>query len=114
VGVGLIAIPPELLTSFGFNLVREPFFPIQGGVFHIVMSVAYAMAAWDPPRNDRLIVMAIIAKLMALSFLVAYYLIGEQIITILLSGIGDGLMAAILLWARYRFMRSNREGVAGG
>lgn len=39
VGVGLLLQPADLLARAGYAPVGEPYFPSQGGVFHVVMAV---------------------------------------------------------------------------
>jgi hypothetical protein len=97
VGIMLVALPPSVMASFGYATVTERFFQVQGGVFHFVMVVAYVMAAADLRRGDRLVVFAIIVKFMATLFLVVYWLAADPILVVLLSGLGDGVMA-VLLW----------------
>ncbi len=96
VGLGLIVLPSAALSSFGFALEVEPFFRVQGGVFHIVMSVAYLLAAVALDRFAALVLFAIAAKLMAAVFLFVYYFAVDGVWIVLLSGIGDGLMGIAL------------------
>lgn len=95
-GLLLIVLSPEQLSFFGFE-VQEKFFSTQGGVFHIVMSVAYVMGAMKPRESEQIITFAIIAKFIATFFLISYFLFKNSIWIVLLSGIGDFLMGVILL-----------------
>ena len=44
VGIALIVTPVEMFSFFGYTPVTEKFFPVQGGVFHIIMSFVYYWA----------------------------------------------------------------------
>jgi hypothetical protein len=92
VGIGLIFLPLSYLSFFGFEQVCEKFFPVQGGVFHVVMSIAYFLAGRDPVKNHSLVIFSIIVKLLATLFLFIYYLTVKTNWMILMSGCGDGLM----------------------
>jgi len=96
VGISLIFIPPQYLKLFGFQKETTCFFQIQGGVFHIVMFVAYFLASINLPTSSLLIRFIIIAKTMALIFLLIYFIYIETILVIFLSAIGDGLMALLI------------------
>lgn len=97
VGIGLLIIPLSLLNDFGFDNYTESFFQAQGGVFHIAMSIAYFMAGLNSKKSNRLITFIIIVKLIAFIFLISYFLFVSDILLILFSAIGDGLMGLILL-----------------
>ncbi len=97
-GVMLITLPPSWMTPFGFNAITEPFFKAQGGVFHLVMVAAYLPAARNPNANQVLIRFSIIAKLMAVLFLIPYFIFVSSNLVVLLSGLGDLLMGAILFY----------------
>lgn len=103
VGVGLMAHPASLLAAVGYAPVGEPFFPSQGGVFHLVMAVCYALGARDPEGNEALIRFAIIVKFMAMAFLVVYWLANRHLLVVLGSGLVDGVMGAILLVMHQRW-----------
>jgi signal transduction histidine kinase len=60
VAFGLIFLPPEYLHYFGFADYSGRFFMMQSGVFHIVMSVAYLMAAYQFWCSTGLVYFAII------------------------------------------------------
>lgn len=98
VGINLISFPSEWMQQFGFNAITENFFKVQGGVFHIVMTVAYLLAAWKPVENRIMIIFAITAKFIATLFLISYYFVMGSIVTILLSAISDFAMGIILLF----------------
>lgn len=98
VGINLISFPSEWMQKFGFNQINESFFKAQGGVFHIVMTVAYLLGAWKPVEYRILIIFAVIAKFIATIFLITYFFTNGSTIVILLSAISDFLMGLILLY----------------
>ncbi len=98
VGINLILFPTEWMTEFGFAQISEQFFKIQGGVFHIVMAVAYTLAGWRPKEYKVLIIFSITAKFMATVFLFSYFFFVNSLITVLLSGIVDFFMGLILVY----------------
>ena len=106
VGIGLILFPPNYLEYFGFPNYTYSFFQAQGGVFHIVMSVAYIRAIKYMYKSSGLIVFSISAKAMATIFLVAYYIFVESSWMIIMSAFGDAVMASIL-FLLYRRFKSN-------
>lgn len=95
-GILLIILSPVQLSFFGFD-IHEKFFSTQGGVFHIVMSVAYVMGAEAIGKSNQMILFAIIAKFIATVFLLSYFLFKNSIWMVLISGIGDFLMGIVLL-----------------
>jgi hypothetical protein len=108
VGFSLILMPASVMPSFGFESYTEKFFPVQGGVFHLVMAVVYALAAIDTKRFAGLIILAIVAKFMATVFLLIYYFLVDKIWTVLFSAIGDCLMGTAILFAFLSYTR-NKE-----
>ena len=98
VGLGLIISPNEFFESLGYKTVTERFFPTQGGVFHVIMSICYLMAADKLEKSFDLLVFSIIVKLAATLFLIIYYAFVLSELIILLSAIGDGIMGLILWW----------------
>lgn len=109
VGVGMIFMPSHLMEFFGFSSGSDCFFRYQGGVFHIVMSTAYAGGAVNIARNKSLILLTITAKFLATVFLFSYYFFAAKVWMVLLSGIGDMVMGlAVLLF----FIRYNRQAKA--
>jgi amino acid permease len=97
VGLVLIVAPPSMMEAFGYAAIAEPFFKTQGGVFHIVMAVAYALAALDPKGRRTMVAFTIAAKMIATVFLVVYYAVVSAIPVILASAAGDFLMGVLLL-----------------
>jgi hypothetical protein len=110
VGIGLLIAHPTILRALGFQAVGEPFFPSQGGIFHIVMAVAYTLPALHPARFEPFILLAVIAKTMATLFLIGYWLLVDPIWSVLLSGIGDLLMGALILVVWLSWRRVSPEG----
>ena len=98
VGVALIFMPVKLMPFFGLTIPVEKFFPAQGGIFHIVMALAYFIAALWYNRNQGLILFIILAKFIATIFLFSFYFLVEMAWIILFSGIADCLMGIAILW----------------
>jgi hypothetical protein len=102
-GIALIVLPISVIEFFGFRLI-EKFFAIQGGVFHIVVSLAYIMAAMDLRNALKLIILSCTAKFMATIFLLTWFFFGSHIFMVIFSGIADFLMgiAILSLYLMYR------------
>ena len=98
-GLALVVQPTWSMKLVGFSPICERFFPTQGGVFHILMAVAYVMGAVDAQKYHYVIVFAIIVKLAATLFLLVYCFTVEFKWIILLFGIGDGLMGLMIFWS---------------
>jgi len=103
-GLALIAQPTLLMKLSGFSSECERFFPAQGGVFHILMAVAYVMGATDIEKYHYLIVFSIIVKALATLFLMVYCFAVEFKWIVLLSGIGDGVMGLIIFLALENYL----------
>lgn len=101
VGIGLIFIPISLLQFFNFSPETDRFFLSQGGVFHIAMSVCYAMAACNKQRFESLIIFSVIVKAIASVFLFIYLIFISSNLIILFSAVTDMFMG-ILIWILYR------------
>ncbi|MFA8436158.1 MAG: hypothetical protein ACEPOZ_16695 [Marinifilaceae bacterium] len=98
VGIGLIVLPVSSMSQFGFEVMGGKFFSAQGGVFHLVMSLAYVWAAMNVQKYQILILFSIAAKFIATVFLFSYFFLMEYIWMVLLSGIGDFLMGILMLF----------------
>jgi len=98
VGVGLIIFQGELMEYIGFQFVHERFFQVQGGVFHIVLSICYILPVISYNNFKTLVIFSIIAKISATVFLFIYFLFFDSILCVLLSGFGDCTMAVLLLY----------------
>lgn len=81
----------------GWQVEGSRFFTRQGGAFHLVVASIYLWAWW----RHRSIAPIVIAKSLATVFLLAMSLRGEPL-GVLLSGIADAAMLAILLAVRAR------------
>ena len=108
VGVGMILLPASQMTFFGLAVVTEKFFPVQAGVFHFVLALAYILAGKDVDHFQGLVILTILAKFIATIFLFTYYLFIKQAWIILLSGIGDFLMGVLVLLAYWSY-KKNRD-----
>ena len=95
---------------FGFRLV-EKFFAVQGGVFHIVVSLAYIMAAMDLQNAKKLIILSCTAKFMATIFLISWFIFGSHIFMVIFSGIADFLMGIAIL-SLYLLYRNTLENTS--
>jgi hypothetical protein len=104
VGIALIVTPATVFVYFGYSTITEKFFPVQGGVFHIVLAIAYSMAARDVVHQQRMIMLAISAKIIATVFLFSYYFLIAPIWVVLLSGVIDGMMGSVLWYLFSRFV----------
>ena len=108
VGIGLIFIPSDTLSLFGFYNYKDSFFQAQGGVFHLAMSLAYFMAAHQIEGSLKLIRFIISVKCLAFIFLIIYYLFILSSWLVLFSGISDGLMGLIVFYL-YRFSMLEKQ-----
>ena len=96
------------MPHFGFAVAVEKFFPVQGGVFHIVMAVVYSLAGYHKLRQESLILVSVIAKYMATLFLVTYALFVQAVWMVWISALGDLIMGSVILWA-WRSCRSQDQ-----
>lgn len=101
VGIGLIFLPTAAFEYLGFLIPLERFFTSQGGVFHICMSICYALAAYDKKRFQSLIIFSLIVKLIAAVFLFAYFIFISSQLLIIFSAITD-LAMGIIIWLLHR------------
>lgn len=106
VALALMLSPSWLMEQFGYSSINEPFFKVQAGVFHIVMVVAYMLAASDPIKNKIMVIYSITIKFIATIFLVVYFIFINPVIVILLSGFGDLAMGLILVYL-YKNLSAN-------
>ncbi len=105
VGIGLILQPESLMRLLGFPEITQPFFPAQGGIFHLIMAAAYFLAGWDRNKYSSLITFSIFVKTVATFFLFSFYIFIKAVPLLILSGAGDGMMALLL----YLFYRSGKD-----
>lgn len=95
-GIGLLLQPTWLLTWGGWRAPVEPFFPAQGGVFHILMALLYLYAASNRRRMHILLPFIVTVKATATVFLAAYVFAVQWIWMVAASAVFDGLLAAVL------------------
>ncbi|HNS73647.1 MAG TPA: hypothetical protein PKI81_09595 [bacterium] len=110
VGLGLIFMPYSLLEQLGYASCSERFFRAQGGVFHIVMAIGYAMAAVRARQFECLIIFSIVVKFAATIFLFAYASLVKNLAVILLSGVIDFLMGVVLYYLFRTAKRKRSDG----
>lgn len=111
-GILLTGLDEKGIGFFGFS-GGSSFFRVQGGVFHLVMCLAYLLAASAPLKNKGLLIFIVSAKFIALAYLLLYYFIVDPILTLLLSGLGDGFMG-LLVWLLWRKASSETEKQISG
>jgi hypothetical protein len=99
IGLALIIQPAVLMEWSGFGSEHERFFPTQGGVFHLLMAVAYVMGALNSQKYHYLIIFSMIVKAVATTFLFIYCFIVEFRWTILIFGLVDGMMGMMIFFA---------------
>ena len=97
VGWLLILHPAGLIDILGFKPIDNDFFPVQGGVFHVLMSILYLAVARRREGYRWIINFSILVKSGALVFLLSYYFFMEPIFMVLISGIVDGIMAGMIV-----------------
>ena len=107
VGIGLIFLPGSVFQFLGFIQTFDRFFSTQGGVFHIAMFFAYAMAAYNLIKYKQLIVFSILVKFIATIFLLSYFIFISNQWLIILSGISDLIMAIITLVLYRNIIKEN-------
>lgn len=104
-GLILITQPAVFMELAGCTGDYERFFPAQGGVFHLLMSVAYLMGAINVEKYHHFIVFSIFVKAVAAFFLIFYCFAVEFKWIVLLSGIADGMMGFLIYWGLQYRMR---------
>ena len=107
VAIGLFVLPSEYLTYFGLEGYQGRFFQTQAGVFHLVLGLAYLLALFYWEKASVLIFFAVVAKSIAVVFLVVYYLFLEPAWIILFSAVGDGILGMLLLIVYTRLQDEN-------
>ena len=100
VGLALMFMPTEFFSLyFDYQPISERFFSVQAGVFHIVLSIGYALTAIDWKRYEGIVILSITAKFIATLFLFYYSTLITWIPIVFVSGAGDLLMGLAVLWA---------------
>jgi hypothetical protein len=109
VGIGMILLPIDWIAYFDIIPSKHRFFITQGGVFHILMAVAYYIAALDIDNNRGLIIFSIIVKFSATLFLFSYFVFINHFLIVLGSGFADLAMglAVFIFYFKYRFRNSS-------
>ena len=97
IGIGMILFPTDWISYFEIKPAEHRFFITQGGVFHLVMAVAYGMAASNVKANSILIMFSISVKFIATLFLLSYFIFVNQFGIIFLSAISDFCMGLVVL-----------------
>lgn len=110
VGVGLLTMPSKIIEFLGFNSGGDRFFPDQGGMFHIIMAIAYSLPAIKISKFESLVIFSIIVKFSATIFLSFYYFFASSILIVLLSGITDWLMGVAIILT-YILYRQQHQGI---
>ena len=105
VGIGLIITPSNIFEYLGYNICTERFFPTQGGIFHIIMAIGYALGAIRLAKSNDLVIFSIIVKFCATLFLIMYFIFVKQTWLILFSGITDCIMGIVIWWAYSNFRK---------
>jgi hypothetical protein len=94
VGAALAFLPGWAGRFSGFGAVTPVFFARQGGVFHIVLGIAY----WAEHARTGGVSLMVLAKSCATLFLAAMVLEGGVPWAVPVSAVGDALMAAVAWW----------------
>jgi hypothetical protein len=101
VGIGLALLPGWAGRVSGFGAVTPVFFARQGGVFHLVLGVAY----WAEHAKTGGVSLLVFAKCCATIFLVAMVLLGEVPWAVPVSAAGDALMGVGASWLHHMARR---------
>jgi len=98
VGVLLLFFPDWSARFGGFEPIRPVFFARQGGVFHVVLGIAY-LAQYARTGSVSLL---LFAKASATVFLVSVTLAGGVPWAVPASAAGDALMGLLAFWISRR------------
>lgn len=98
VTLGLITylFTDRFLRRMGFNLSSHRFYPRQTGAFLVVLGTGYLLAARDPAANRGLVHLTVFSKAVAVLFLFSEFLVRKAPRSILIAGVMDGLMGAVV------------------
>jgi uncharacterized membrane protein len=86
----------RFLRRMGFNLSSHRFYPRQTGAFLVVLGTGYLLAARDPAANRGLVHLTVLSKAVAVLFLFSEFLVRKAPRSILIAGVMDGLMGAVV------------------
>ena len=98
VGVVLAFFPGWGARFGGFDPITPVFFARQGGVFHVVLGIAY----WTEYRRTGGVALLVFAKACATVFLLTATLLGGVPWAVPASAAGDALMGLAAWWLRRR------------
>jgi hypothetical protein len=104
-----VILPIPVIELFGFHLT-EKFFADQGGVFHLVVAVAYIWAAIDLKNSFKMIVLSCTAKYVATVFLLSYFFFVDHKFMVIFSGIADFLMGFTIMILYILYRNQSKEG----
>ncbi|MGA3015152.1 MAG: hypothetical protein ABSD71_14080 [Bacteroidales bacterium] len=107
-GISLVILPIPVIELFGFHLT-EKFFADQGGVFHLVVAVAYIWAAIDLKNSFKMIVLSCTAKYVATVFLLSYFFFVDHKFMVIFSGIADFLMGFTIMVLYILYRKQSKE-----
>jgi len=96
IGLALLAVPEWGGRLGGFDRVEPLFFARQAGAFHIVVAVGYLVEH----LRHRTMTLLLLAKGLAVVFLVTTTLVTEVPWVVPMSAAGDGVMAVAALLIR--------------
>ena len=103
----LVSGASSVFKSIGFPYHGD-FFAVQGGVFYIILSVAYFMTGSNLKTQNLLVWFCIASKFMLAVFFIMYFLIYEQIWMILIFGGVDLILGMLLIQFYSRFKRVSK------
>jgi hypothetical protein len=99
VGLGLALLPGWAGSFSGFGAVTPVFFARQGGVFHLVLGIAY----WVEHSRTGGVSLLVFAKCCATIFLGTTVALGDDVPwAIPVSALGDALMGLGAIWLHRR------------
>ncbi|MEA2082664.1 MAG: hypothetical protein U9O82_00165 [Thermodesulfobacteriota bacterium] len=104
VGFVLLSQPAFVMKLLGGSSSLGYFFWAQGGVFHIILSFLFHIAARDVDGQSSMVIFSIIVKVVATIFLLVYFFFVDSILLALLAGIGEGVLGGLILCS-YIFYR---------
>ncbi len=104
VGFVLLSQPALIMKLLGSGSFPGYFFWAQGGVFHIILSFLFHIAARDVDGQSLMVIFSIIVKAVATIFLLVYFFFVDSILLALLAGIGEGVLGVLILFS-YIFYR---------
>lgn len=102
VGSMFLSAPQWTMRFAGWKGIDPVFFAYQAGVFHLVLATAYVIEY----RRYRGVSILIVAKTVALFFLIGATLIDPLPWAVWTSGLIDGSMAAVVWWVHREVARS--------